>query len=127
MPPQGNKANADKKVDEMKRLGITDFFIVQDEGPNKFAISLGVFRTEDAARSYLATVAAKGVKTARADQRETKVQKTIFRLNGLDEAATAKFDALKKDFPGHDAKDCAADDAKADKKPDEKKADDKKG
>ena len=127
MPPQGNKANADKKVDEMKRLGITDFFIVQDEGPNKFAISLGVFRTEDAARSYLATVAAKGVKTARADQRETKVQKTIFRLNGLDEVATAKFDALKKDFPGHEAKDCAADDAKADKKPDEKKADDKKG
>jgi hypothetical protein len=131
MPPQGNKANADKKVEELKRLGISDFFIVQDEGPNKFAISLGVFRTEDAAKSYLATIAARGVKTARADQRETKVQKTIYRLSGLDEASTAKFDVLKKDFPGHDAKDCAADegklDNKADKKPDEKKSDDKKG
>ncbi len=143
MPPQGSKPNADKKVDELKRLGITDFFIVQDEGPNKFAISLGVFRTEDAAKGYLAAISAKGVKTARADQRETKVQKTIYRLSGLDEAATARFDALRKDFPGHEAKDCAADDGKAegkpdgkadgksdgkaDKKPDEKKAEDKKG
>ena len=131
MPPQGNKANADKKVDELKRLGVTDFFIVQDEGPNKFAISLGVFRTEDAAKSYLAAVSAGGVKTARADQRETRVQKTIYRLSGLDEAATAKFDVLKKEFSGHDAKDCAVDDAKsdakADKKPDEKRVDDKKG
>lgn len=140
LPSQGTKPNADKKVDELKRLGVTDFFIVQDEGPNKFAISLGVFRTEDAAKNYLATVAARGVKTARADQRETRVQKTIYRLSGLDEATMAKFDALKKDFPGHDARECNADDGKTDgkadgkadgkgekKQPDEKKADDKKG
>ncbi len=125
MASQGNKPNADKKVDELKRLGVADFFIVQDDGPNKFAISLGVFRTEDAARNYLASLSAKGVKTASVGQRDTKVQKTLFRLSGLDEAATAKFDVLKKDFPGHEARDCTPDDAKA--RPDEKKADDKKG
>lgn len=120
LPPQGNKPNADKKVDELKRLGVTDFFIVQEDGSNKFAISLGVFRSEDAAKNYLAAVAAKGVKTARADQRETRVQKTIFRLNGLDETASAKFDALKKDFPGHDTRDCAGDDNKLEGKADNK-------
>lgn len=134
LPPQGGKANADKKVDELKRLGVSDFFIVQDEGANKFAISLGVFRTEDAAKNYLAAVAAKGVKTAKADQRETRVQKTVFRLSGLDDATGAKFDALRKDFPGHDTRDCTPDDNKADnkpeskseRKPDEKTSDDKK-
>jgi hypothetical protein len=126
MPPQGNKANADKKVDELKRLNVTDFFIVQDDGPNKFAISLGVFRTEDAAKNYLTGLGAKGVKTAQAAERETKVSKTIFRFNTLDEAANAKLDAIKKDFPGHDTRECAADDKKADdKKPEEKKADEK--
>lgn len=117
MPPQGNKANADKKVEELKRFGVTDFFIVQEDGPNKFAISLGVFRTEEAARNYLAALNAKGVKTARADQRETKVQKTQFRMTGLDEPALVKFDAIKKDFPGHDTRDCAPpEDSKGDGK-----------
>ena len=123
MPPQGNKANADKKVDELKRLNVTDFFIVQDDGVNKFAISLGVFRTEEAAKNYLTGLASKGVKTAQAGERETRVMKTVFRLNGLDEAVNLKFDAIKRDFPGHDTRECAADEKKAD----EKKADEKKG
>ena len=120
--PQGNKANADKKVDELKRLGVPDFFIVQDEGPNKFAISLGVFRAEDAAKNYLAGIAAKGVKSALVGERETKVTKTAFRLSGLDDAANAKFEAIKKDFPGHDPRECPAED----KKNDDKKSGDKK-
>jgi SPOR domain len=127
MPSQGTKANADKKVDELKRLNVTDFFIVQDDGPNKFAISLGVFRTEDAAKNYLAGLGTKGVKTAQAAERETKVSKTIFRFTTLDDATNTKLEAIKKDFPGHDTRECAADDKPADeKKPDEKKADTKK-
>lgn len=119
MPPQGNKANADKKVDELKRLGVADFFIVQDEGPNKFAISLGVFRTEEAARNYLASLTTKGVITARAGERETKVTKTAFRLAGLDDLALAKFEGIKKDFPGHETRDCPPEDGR---KAEEKKA-----
>ena len=114
LPPQGNKPGADKKGDELKSLGVSDFFIVQEEGVNKFAISLGVFRTEDAAKNYLATVSAKGVKSARTGERETKVQKTVFRLSALDAAAGTKFDAIRKDFPGHETKDCATDGSKAD-------------
>ena len=113
LPPQGSKPNADKKVDELKALGVSDFFIVQEDGANKFAVSLGVFRTEDAAKNYLAAVTAKGVKTARSGERETRVQKTVFRLSGIDEATGVKFDAIRKDFPGHETKDCASDAPKA--------------
>ena len=122
LPPQGNKPNADKKVDELKRLNVPDFFIVQEDGPNKFAISLGVFRTEDAAKNYLAGLVTKGVKTAQAGERETRVSKTAFRLSALDDATNVKFDAIKKDFPGHDTRECPAEE----KKPDDKKAEDKK-
>ena len=113
LPPQGSKPNADKKVDELKALGVSDFFIVQEDGANKFAVSLGVFRTEDAAKNYLAAVTAKGVKTARSGERETRVQKAVFRLSGIDEATGVKFDAIRKDFPGHETKDCASDAPKA--------------
>ena len=121
MPPQGNKASADKKVDELKRLNVTDLFIVQDEGPNKFAISLGVFRTEDAAKNYLAGLNTKGVKTAQAGERETRVSKTVFRFSALDETANTRLDSIKKDFPGHDTRECVPDDKKVDDKKFEEK------
>ena len=125
MPPQGSKENADKKVDELRRIGVNDFFVVLDDGPARFSISLGVFRNEDAARSYLASLTGKGVNTARAGQRETKVQKTLFRLTALDDAAMARFDVVKRDFPGYDTRDCAVGEG-AERKADEKKAGDKK-
>lgn len=113
LPPQGSKPNADKRVDQLKALGVSDFFIVQEDGANKFAVSLGVFRTEDAAKNYLAAVSAKGVKAARSGERETRVQKTVFRLSGIDDAIGVRFDAIRKDFPGHETKDCASDLPKA--------------
>jgi hypothetical protein len=108
MPPQGGKASADKKTEELKRLGVTDYFVVNEEGaPNRWAISLGVFRTEEGARNYLAAMTAKGVKTARVGERETRVQKTIFQIRGADDALRTKLNDVRKDFPGVDLKPCA--------------------
>jgi len=107
MPPQGGKANADKKTEELKRLGVSDYFVVAEEGAaNRWAISLGVFRTEEAARNFLAAMTARGVKTARVGERETRVQKTIFQIRGADDALRAKLNDVRKDFPGVDFKPC---------------------
>jgi hypothetical protein len=114
MPPQGSKANADKKTDELTRLGITDYFVVSDDGPTKYAISLGVFRTEDAAKNYLAFLVTKGVKTGRTGERETKVQKTLFQIRDADDAVRAKLADIRKDFAGIDLHDCPAEARKAD-------------
>ena len=111
MPPQGNKANAEKKTDELKRLGISDYFVVSDEGNNRWAISLGVFRTEEAARNYLAAITGKGVKTARVGEREARVQKTVFQVREVDDALRTRLNDLRKDFPGIDLKPCALDEA----------------
>ena len=114
MPPQGSKANADKKTDELTRLGITDYFVVTDEGPTKYAISLGVFRTEEGAKNYLASLVAKGVKTGRTGERETKVQKTLFQIRDADDAVRARLADIRKDFAGIDLHDCPAEPKKAD-------------
>jgi len=63
MPPKADKKAADKKAAELQALGIGDFFIVTD-GPQKFAISLGVFSREEAANKHLEQLRGKGVKTA---------------------------------------------------------------
>jgi hypothetical protein len=69
MPPQASKAEADKKASELKKLGVTDFFIIQEAGPNRFAISLGIFSSEQAAEDQLKALRAKGVRSARTGQR----------------------------------------------------------
>jgi hypothetical protein len=126
IPPQANKAAADKKGAELKQLGVTEFFVINDDGPNKYAISLGVFKTEESAKNYLDALMKKGVKSARAAERETKVGKTIVTFREADEALKAKLTDLKKEFAGQELKECAAEEKKADAEGDAKAAD-KKG
>ena len=44
LPPQGSRQNAQRKVEELKRLGVEEYFVMQEEGRLRWAISLGVFR-----------------------------------------------------------------------------------
>ena len=72
IPPLINKTEADKKAAELKKLGIGDFVIVQDNGPNRLAISLGIFSSENGAKARLAALKEKGVKSARQGTRAGK-------------------------------------------------------
>ncbi|MDB5800812.1 MAG: hypothetical protein JWL63_1751 [Rhodocyclales bacterium] len=71
IPPQGGKAGADRRAAELKNLGLDDFFIVQDAGDNRFAISLGLFRAEGLAQRQLETLQKRGVKGATVTARES--------------------------------------------------------
>jgi hypothetical protein len=62
LPSQATLAAANKKAAELKQLGIADFFILQESGPFKFAISLGVFRSEAAAQRYIQYLESRQVK-----------------------------------------------------------------
>lgn len=65
IPPLPGKAEADKKAGELKQLGVQDFLIIQDNGSNHHAISLGIFSSEAAGKTRLAELREKGVRSAR--------------------------------------------------------------
>jgi hypothetical protein len=106
IPPQGNRVGAMKKAAELKGFGIEDYFIVQDEGPQRWALSLGVFRAEEAAKARLEALKAKGVRSAQAGPRETQVQKVWFQLRGADAAQQARLREIAGGFAGTELKDC---------------------
>ena len=116
LPPQPSKPAADKKGAELKQLGVSDFFVINEDGPNKLAISLGVFKTEEAARNYLETLAKRGVKNGRAAERETRVAKTILQFREVDDALRARLTDLRKEFGAQELKDCPAEERKGDER-----------
>ena len=64
IPPQANREQAERRVQELRAQGVSDVFIVQDAGPTQYAISLGVFKTEGRARQLLNQLRNQGVRNA---------------------------------------------------------------
>ncbi|MEO8142977.1 MAG: SPOR domain-containing protein [Betaproteobacteria bacterium] len=106
IPPQANRAAAQKKTAELKALGIEDYFILQDEGKMRWAVSLGVFSSEDAAKSRLEALRAKGVRSAQTGERESQVAKIWFQVRGADAALRDKLKELALGLPGTEIRDC---------------------
>lgn len=106
IPPQGSRPAAIKKTAELKALGVDDYFVVQDEGRMRWAISLGVFRTEDAAKSRLEALRARGVRSAQSGERDTQVAKIWFQVRGAEAPLQARLRDLAQGFPGTEVRDC---------------------
>lgn len=104
IPPMGTKAEADRKTAELKGLGIGEFFVMREEGRWNHAISLGLFKSEDAANRFLAQMQQKGVKSAVVGARTSTLKRAIFILRDPGEAVTARMVELQRDFAGSDLK-----------------------
>jgi len=99
IPPLKNKAAVNRKISQLKVRGVNEYFVVWDAGPLQYAISLGVFKTQDAAQNYLKELRVKDVRTALVGERASKLKTTMFMLTKVDALAEAKLTEMKKDFP----------------------------
>ena len=113
MPPQRDRKAMTQKLAELKKLGVEDFFAIQEDSKFRFAISLGVFKSEDAAKARLEELRAKGVRTARVGARETPVQKVYFIVRDVPEALASRLNELRQGFPGAELKGCQPEDKRA--------------
>lgn len=104
IPPLKNSAEVQRKLLQLKKLGIEDHFVVQEEGEWQNTISLGVFRTEDAAQKFHESLREKGVRSAKVGERMSKLKFTVFILKDADAAVTDKLKALQKGFPDSELK-----------------------
>jgi hypothetical protein len=99
IPPLLNKEEVGKKTAELQQLGIQDFFVVQASGPNQLAISLGTYRTEEAANAGLETLRAKGVKSAKVGERKVRPPFNTLEIHGPEAQAEAVRQAITTLLP----------------------------
>jgi hypothetical protein len=106
IPPQGSKEAADRKASELRNLGVTNFFVMSGDSPMKYAISLGVFKTESGAQTLLAQLNKQGVHTARITPRGPASTRYSYRFKDIEAETRERIVAVADAVSSAEAKDC---------------------
>lgn len=110
IPPQEGRDGAERRAAELKRLGINDFYVIPASFPNpalRDGVSLGIFRTEDAAKAYVGQLIGRGLRSARIIARRSGAGKQVFQLHDLSPEARSALDRIKGDFPDQEVRACS--------------------
>ncbi len=108
IPPLANKKDAEAKAAELKKLQVQEYFVIQENGPNNHAISLGLFSTRDAAENYLETLKSKKVKSARIAERNAKPATVSLEVSGPETRVDALRQAMADLIVGRSPSGCGA-------------------
>jgi len=103
LPPAPNRADAERRAAEVKARGIAGASIV-DSGPQRHAVSLGAFATEDAAKARLAEVVKLGAANAKLGPRQQVVVQALLVIRDPQAPVVAKLRDLVPAYPGSEAK-----------------------
>ncbi|MGK5069595.1 SPOR domain-containing protein [Janthinobacterium sp. AD80] len=106
IPPQGSKEGADRKAGELKQLGVTNYFIMNESSPQRWGISLGVFKSESGAQTQLASLNKQGVHSARIAPRYSASKQLAYQFRDLDAATRARLEKIKAQFPEQELRAC---------------------
>lgn len=106
IPPLGSKEAAERKTAELRELGVTNSFIMSGDSPLKWAISLGVFKSEAMAQSLVASLNKQGVHSARIFLRGPQVTRFAYQFRGIDAATRAKVATLADAFDSAQVRAC---------------------
>ena len=108
--PLPSRSELEKRTVELSKLGIIEYLPIVETGRWRFSASLGVFRTEEGAKNYVAVLRAKGVQSAQWGEREQRITQTAFVFRDLNASQTGELAGLKGAYPGSDIRsvDCPA-------------------
>lgn len=107
LPPSRSRADAERLVDQLRSAGVRDLFLVQEPGINYLAISLGLYRNEDSAKTVAQDIRARGFTQVQVQGRASNAAKTaVITIREADEGETRKIAALRRDVPTAELREC---------------------
>ena len=93
IPPIRDRRAAEARIAELRRQGVADLSIRPDN-----AISLGVFSSEEAARRFLTSIEAKGVRGAEIGPFARDLREIVMLVREPDSELVARLALLQRDF-----------------------------
>ncbi|HLP98419.1 MAG TPA: SPOR domain-containing protein [Sideroxyarcus sp.] len=104
IPPLKKRSDVERKIAQLKQRGVKDYFVVKDDKEWQNAISLGLFKSKEAAQNHLAVLRTQDVRSARIGERSSKLKFTVFIVKEPDSGTADKLKALHKEFTGSELK-----------------------
>ncbi|SDK38636.1 hypothetical protein SAMN05192566_1165 [Methylophilus rhizosphaerae] len=98
-PPLASAEAAQSKAEELRKLGVEDFFIVQDDPKWRNAISFGVFRDEKLADKLMEDLKAKGVRLLIKSARTGSQGQAVVKLQNVTAQQLASLQKSRAQFP----------------------------
>ena len=95
VPAARDRRAAEATVAQLRRQVVTDVSLRPDN-----AISLGVFSSEEAARRYLASIEARGVRGAETGPFATDLRELVMLVREPDSELVSRLAILQRDYPG---------------------------
>ncbi len=105
IPSLATRPIADKKLAEIRKLGVDDAKIVENETLGPVIISLGIFSTDKLAQDYLAAMNKKGVRSAQVEIRQRPSHKVALEVRGAAEQLQ-RLPEMLTPYPGSSLADC---------------------
>lgn len=103
LAPFASRAAAERRLAELRGAGLQDVSIV-DNGTQRFAISLGVFRSEEGAQARTTDLEKRGISGVRTGPRQQPVVLTALVVRDPPAPAIARLKDLQPAYPGSELK-----------------------
>ncbi|MDL2284567.1 SPOR domain-containing protein [Oxalobacter sp. OttesenSCG-928-P03] len=106
IPPSPTQKSAEEKIAGLKEKGIESYYLIKDQTKMRWAISLGVFKTRDAAATYAASLEKSGLTGLEIAPRGPTVEKLLYRLDHLNEEQMRALESIMGSFPAQSIRQC---------------------
>jgi len=95
LPNLPSRAFAERKMGELRRMGVNEGEIVEDASNGPFVVSLGIFRGQETATAYFESLTQRGVRSVRMLPRTLPPERFALELRAFEEELTEKLPSLK--------------------------------
>ncbi|MBD8655225.1 SPOR domain-containing protein [Oxalobacteraceae sp. CFBP 13730] len=108
LPPNGGREGAQRRVAELRERGVTNFFIMQnDTSPLRYAISLGMFKSDGAAQKLVADLQRQGVRGVRILPRGPQVMRAGYQYRQIDADERDRLTGIADNYNGVEVTRCS--------------------
>jgi hypothetical protein len=98
LPRNANKATIDKRVADLSAAGLRNVTVI-DSAAQRYTISLGAFKSEEAANAYLGELSQKGITDATVEPRAQVLPQTVLVVRDPEANVVSRLKTLQTTYP----------------------------
>ncbi len=106
LPPAPNKKTAEKRITELQKKGIGNYFLITNGKQFRNAISLGIFKNEETAKNLVAKLQKLGFDDVTTHARTRPAESTSYMIKNADKTQMQQLELVLAYFPHTSKKEC---------------------